>query len=197
MEAKMDMHGMPMHSMHNTFWRENQVIVALHSATPLISTDGINNGSSILEKLGLESQRQKLNTFLEEHGLNYTLSFHSEENDHQKVSSPEPGPLNRGVEQKGSVFTPPPGVYLFGLQRPIQSAFGEVDTSIVTFFNFTGKRAGTQLNEASVNPEAGTSSDSIRDDNDARENHKGRHHVKRPRAQIVDQFNNKQIKVNG
>ncbi len=34
-------------------------------------------------------------------------------------------------------FTPPPGVYLFGLQRPIQSQFGPVSTSIVTFFNFT------------------------------------------------------------
>jgi len=197
MEAKMDMHGMPMHSMHNTFWRENQVIVAFHSATPLISTDGINNGSSILEKLGLESQRQKLNTFLEEHGLNYTLSFYSEENDHQKVSSPEPGPLNRGVEQKGSVFTPPPGVYLFGLQRPIQLDFGEVDTSIVTFFNFTRKSAGTQLNEASVNPEAGASSGSTRDENDTGEHHKGRHHVKSPVAQIVNEFNTQLATLNG
>src|SRR5258706_8384106 len=122
MEAKMDMHGMPMHSMHNTFWRENQVIVTFHSATPLVSTDGINNGSSILEMLGLESQRQKLNTFLEEHGLNYTLSFYSDGDDRQKVSSPEPGPLNPGVAQKGSAFTPPPGVYLFVLQSQIKSA---------------------------------------------------------------------------
>ncbi len=72
----MGMQGMPMGQMHNTFWRENQVVVTFHSMTPLVSSEGINQGVDILEKLNLEFQRQQLNTYLAEQGLNYTLNFY-------------------------------------------------------------------------------------------------------------------------
>src|SRR5689334_19464095 len=72
MEVRMDMQGMPMSEMHNTFWRENQIVVSFHTATPLISSSGVNQGDLILKELDLELQRRKLNVFLRENGLNYT-----------------------------------------------------------------------------------------------------------------------------
>lgn len=134
------MQGMPMNQMHNTFWRENQVVVTFHSTIPLVSTDGMYQGAVILEKLDLEMQRQKLNTFLMEHGLHYTLRFYrSDKDDGSQGSHPmvldtqEPGAAHTGR----SDFTLPTGVYLFGLSRPIQSVYGEVVTSITTFFDFS------------------------------------------------------------
>ncbi len=129
--------------MHNTFWRANQVVVTFHSPTPLVSRDGVNQGDLILERLDLESQRQQLNIFLAENGHNYTLNFY-QPLEYQDSQAPRPLEEGRspdpGAGQKGrGSFNPPPGVYLFGLGKPIQSEFGEVATSIVAFFDFTPK----------------------------------------------------------
>jgi hypothetical protein len=162
MEARMDMQGMPKSEMHNTFWRKEQVVVTFHSATPLVSIEGVNQGGPILKQLNLEAQRQKLNTYLAEHGLNYTLNFYKPIEDQDfTVSRPSRGPARvyRPVKNGDSQefrprverrslypsashhgrdsFNPPPGVYLFGLSKPIPSDFGEVATSIATFFDFT------------------------------------------------------------
>ncbi len=122
------MQGMPsMSEMHNTFWRENQVVVTFHSTIPLVSSDGIHQGYRILENLNLELQRQKLNAFLAEHDLPYTLSFYtSDEDDDEQKSHPSEGPVSPDLvaeqKERGN-FNPPPGVYLFGLSKPIQSDF--------------------------------------------------------------------------
>jgi hypothetical protein len=143
MEARMDMQGMPMREMHNTFWRKKQVVVTFHSTTPLVSSEGVNQGGPILKQLNLEAQRQKLNTFLTGQGLNYTLNFYQPvKDDDSQASRPLEGRRSpdQGAGQKGrGSFNPPPGVYLFGLSEPIQSDFGKVATSIVTFFDFAPK----------------------------------------------------------
>lgn len=159
----MQMQGKPVSEMHNTFWRMEQVLVTFHSATPLISSDGRNQGLSILEKLNLPFQLQQLNTFLAENGVNYTLNFYQpiDEDDDSPQARPTRGPgrkHNHGqfshlwrfhstgeghaphpgaAHRSQDTFTPPPGVYLFGLNEPIQSDFGVVATSIATFFDFT------------------------------------------------------------
>ena len=152
----MDMQGMPMSEMHNTFWRENQVVVTFHSATPLVSSDGVNQGDLILEQLDLEYQRQQLNTFLAENGLNYTLNFYQPvENQDSQASRPLEGRRSPdpGAGQKGEgSFNPPPGIYLFGLSKPIQSDFGEVATSVVAFFDFTPTDGGTQPTTSDMMP---------------------------------------------
>jgi len=157
----MDKQPMP---MHNTFWRENQAIVTFHSDTQLISDDGVNNAPTILKQLNLESQLQKLNQFLKEGGINFTLSFFGEED---KPPRPPVSQLSSSnEEQKGSQFIAPPGVYLFNSSKPIDTDFGQVKTSVVTFFNFKG--------DASSASEVATSS----------ENDKGKEV-----ARIVNQFN--------
>ncbi len=136
------MPGMAMDEMHNTFWRKKQAAVTFHSAIPLVSTEGINQGGIILDELNLELQRQKLNTFLAEHGVNYTLNFY------QPIEPPEDARQSHAMTNRRSLhprtihqgrqsFTPPPGVYLFGLSEPIQTKYGELATSVVTFFDFT------------------------------------------------------------
>lgn len=153
----MDMQGMPMDEMHNTFWRKQQVVVTFHSATPLVSSDGVYQGGPILTKLDLELQREKLNTFLADNGLHYTLNFYQpdEDDDSQGSHSMEKRRfLHWGARHKSrDNFTPPPGVYLFGLSEPIQSDFGEVATSVVTFFDFTPTGGGTQAAMSSVTRE--------------------------------------------
>src|SRR5438552_7328013 len=121
MEAKMDTQAMPMPNMgnmHNTFWHEDQVIVTFHSKTPLVSTDGIYNGGLVLKQLNLEAQLQRLNQFLKDKKINYTLSFFEEE-----VEPREPHPTQQSSSnfEQSAEFSPPPGVYLFGLSNPIQS----------------------------------------------------------------------------
>jgi len=158
----MDMQGMPESEMHNTFWRKQQVVVTFHSAIPLVLENGVNQGDPILKQLDLDSQRETLNTFLKGHGLNYTLNFYKPIEDRDSAGSrPSRGPARvyRPVKNGDSQefrprverrslypsarhhgrgrFNPPPGVYLFGLSKPIQSEFGKVATSISTFFDFT------------------------------------------------------------
>jgi hypothetical protein len=187
MEAKMDMQRM---LMHNSFWRENQVIVTFHSAAPLISADEVNNGQAILKELDLESQRQKLNEFLKENHLNFTLSFYGDEDKPQEPPSSQLRLSND--EEKGNGFNPPPGVYLFGLSSPIQSPYGEVSTSVVTCFNFkrdTGKDIPLSITDATS--EAGVPSGTDKDDDD-----NDRHHRKGPVVRIVNQFNTSLEKLN-
>ena len=195
------MHGM--HNMHNTFWLENQVIVTFYSPTPLIGADGINNGEPILKQVDLPSQLQKLNEFLKENHLNFTLSFYEDEEAPPNVESPSSQLRSSNAQQQGRDFNPPPGVYLFGFTRPIQSDFGEVGTSIVSFFNF--KRDTT-----SNTPSSGTGTSSQgrepfehgkADDDDEHEDHdeddkKHRHPTPGPVTQIVNLFNASQEKLN-
>ena len=144
----MNMQGMPESEMHNTFWRKQQVVVAFHSATPLVSSDGGYQGGPILEKLDLESQREKLNAFLADNGINYTLNFYQpiEYQDSREAHLKEKRRfLHWGPRHKNRAdFTPPPGVYLFGLSEPVQSKFGEVATCVVTFFDFAPTGGSTQ-----------------------------------------------------
>src|SRR6266550_3360933 len=102
----MDMQSMSMRNMHDTFWRENQVIATFHSDTPLISTDGANNAPTILKHLNLEAQLQKLNQFLKDGRINFTLSLFSDKDNPQGPRQP-PTSSSSG-EQTASNFDLPP-----------------------------------------------------------------------------------------
>ncbi len=183
----MDKQPMHMPNMHNTFWRENQVIVTFHSATPLISTQGVYNGGPILKELDLDSQLKKLNRFLKENDINFTLSFFNE-------NPPEPPPPQRSSSndgQEASNFTPPRGVYLFGLSKPIETDLGEVSTSVVTFFNFKRDTSAGMTGSAS-----GAEASSGMDKDDDNGDDDGRHHRESPVARIVNQFNRKVGELN-
>jgi hypothetical protein len=188
MEANMDKQPM---LMHNTFWLENQVIVTFHSPTPLISTDGINNGGPILKQLNLEEQLQKLNGFLKENQIDFTLSFFDD-----KGITPVPSMSQTGTasdEQRGDSFTPPPGIYLFDLSNSeIVPTYGLVNTSIVSFFNLKSNKGVPSaitgmVSEAGALP--GLSKDDDDDDN-------GGDSKNGPVARVVNTFNGNLQKLN-
>lgn len=208
----MDMQAMPMKDMHNTFWREGQVVVAFRSTTPLVSSDGQNQGGLILEELNLERQRRQLNDFLAENGLPYTLNFYQPIEYQEPVPSrpleepdfvQEPGqpghtqesPLARerrilyrhAGARSNAGFTPPPGIYLLGLVEPIQSEFGEIVTNAVVFFDFTLAGGGAHAAMSSSMPgmEGSTQSGDANGDGDGNgEKQQG------PVVQIVNALNN-------
>src|SRR5258708_40076169 len=128
-------------AMHNTFWRENQVIVTFHSDTQLISADEINNAATILKRLSLESQLQKLNQFLKDGGINFTLSFFGDEDKPPRPPVSQPSSSNE--EQKGTQFIVPPGVYLFGWSKPIAPDFGQVQARGIPFFTLQADATST------------------------------------------------------
>src|SRR5437588_7329371 len=189
MEVKMEMQpmpmSMPMANEHNTFWREDQVILTFHSSTHLFSTDGVNNRATILKELNLDARLHSLNQFLKDKKITYTLSFFEEE-----VKPQESHPTQESAssfEQQVSYFNPPPRIYLFGLSKPIQSDFGEVNTSIVTFFKF--RKDTSFSNMADTASEADARSGIVKGDNDDgdKDQHSGKERV--PVVRIVNQFN--------
>lgn len=177
----MNMQGMPgmaMGEMHNTFWRKKQVAVTFHSTIPLVSTDGLNQGGIILGELNLELQRQRLNTFLAEHRLNFTLNFYQpveSEDSHQSHSIKKRHSFHpRTMHLGGESFIPPPGVYLFGLSEPIQTKYGELATSVVTFFDVTPNEntqpgMGGMMSEMGDSPANDEDSTGFGDDGDSKE----------------------------
>jgi subtilase family protein len=157
----MDMQSMPMRDManeHNTFWREDQLILTFHSPTRLISKGGIKSntvvsGDPILKELRLEEKLPLLNRYLKQNGIDYTLSFIDGKEDAQTLP---PLQVNSSLdEEEGSSiiprpgFIPRPGIYMFDVSTSeIEPTYGVVNTSIVSFFNFTsnqGKEVGTRV----------------------------------------------------
>lgn len=128
----------PKPRLQRIFWRENQVTLTFHSNMNLVSDEGINT-QSILRRLRLddeEARNQVLNTlnqYLEKQGVRYTLSFFSEKDGPSMPVQPQ----SFKEEQKNVTFKLPPGMYIFGLNRPIASDYGEVKTSVIAFFHFT------------------------------------------------------------
>ena len=153
----MDEQSMSKEGLQRIFWRENQVTVTFHSDMPLVSTDGINNAQVILHQLDLPSQVQKLNQFLKDSGIDYTLSSFTEED------SPQGPSLLLALEsaQKVNTFTLPPGVYIYDQMEPIQTNYGLVQCSVVTFFNFTGSTGSASENTASAQIDEGQHSDPV------------------------------------
>lgn len=123
--------------MHDTFWRDDQVMIVFHSDIPLISDDGVLNRDKLLKDLNLPMQLRQINVFLNnqldpEHKNPITLTFLDEKYnpdpdadnvfsfDSEKVSNGEPLPR---------------GIYLVGLKEVIQKDFGEIRTSVIGFFH--------------------------------------------------------------
>ncbi len=113
--------------MHDTFWRNDQVTVVFRSDIPLIS-DGIHNTEPLLRSLNLPSQLQRLNQFLQENHVPATLTFLGDDEKSAPPDQPALSTANNGDSSKL-----PLGVHLFGLAAPIQTDFGVINTSVISF----------------------------------------------------------------
>ncbi|HEY7419258.1 MAG TPA: hypothetical protein VH593_29010, partial [Ktedonobacteraceae bacterium] len=74
----MSQQSMSSQNLQRVFWRHDQICITFRSDLQLTSTDGSNNASTILQRLNLEAQLQKLNQHLANGGINYTINFLSE-----------------------------------------------------------------------------------------------------------------------
>ncbi len=128
MQPKMSMDDM----MHDTFWRNDQATVVFRSDIPLIS-DGILNKERLLQQLNLPLQLQRLNQFLQKKEVPVTLHF-LDDSDTPENNHPSPSQQDALRVQDGPQL--PSGVYLFGLTSPIQSLYGKISTSVVSFLKF-------------------------------------------------------------
>ncbi|HLZ57294.1 MAG TPA: S8/S53 family peptidase [Ktedonosporobacter sp.] len=136
--------NMPMgHEMHDKFWRDDQIMVVFQSDLPLVEGKRINK-KALLEKVNVEMQLRQLNDFLQkERQLSVTLSFLDES------KQPAPGSKDATPGEHASLHNVSSsagsqehaGIYLFGLQTPIQSSAGVIRTSMLSFFRIT---KGTQ-----------------------------------------------------
>ena len=118
---------------HNTFWRNDQLTVIFRSDISLTSGDVIRNKRLLLEKLDLRFQLQQLNQFLQDNNVQVTLQFFG---DKDRPDSGHPSSSQQYASNAEDSSELPPGVYLFGLATPIQSSYGEISTSVVSFLKF-------------------------------------------------------------
>jgi hypothetical protein len=155
----MNKQSMPMDKMHNIFWREDQLVLTFHSPTQLIS-DGEVQGGRILGELGIEQKLSLINSYLKQNGINNTLSFL--------------GPIDRvkrsvdDKEKSGLVprpgFSPRTGISMFDVNHcGIKPTYGEVNTSIVCIFNFTGNQDKNMLHQMGSEDEIAKSGGKVQD----------------------------------
>src|SRR5258708_4661239 len=128
MEAKMDMQQKSMGNVHNSFWRDDQVTVLFHSDKPLIVDGMLNNAP--LKELHLRRYVDQINNFLKRHEVAVTLRF-LDDSDHPK-HKPMPQDAS-GMSNMADAFQLPAGVYAFGFPKPIESKFGPISTSVISF----------------------------------------------------------------
>jgi Subtilase family len=128
MEAKMDIQQMPMDNIHTVFWREDQVTILFHSDKRLI-VDGTLRDDP-LKELHLRRYVVQLSNFLKQQGVPVTLHF-LDESDHPKR---KPMPQDTSdMSNMADAFLLPAGVYAFGFPQPIDSDFGTISTSVISF----------------------------------------------------------------
>lgn len=129
----MDMHQSPMVKMHNSFWRDDQVTILFQSSAPLV-VDGIFNQDPVQE-INVPQQVVNINGFLQEQNIPATLHFLDDSDESMPNPPPPPQERPRAMKMNDMANSSqlPAGVYAFGFHRPIESSFGVIRTSVISF----------------------------------------------------------------
>ena len=125
---QMPMGDMSMGNMHTSFWRDDQVTILFHSDKHLIVDGMLKNDP--LKELHLQRYVEQLSNFLKRHGVPVTLHF-LDDSDHP-MRKPMPQDTS-GMSNMADAFQLPTGVYAFGFPKPIESEFGPISTSVISF----------------------------------------------------------------
>jgi hypothetical protein len=119
--------------VHDTFWRNDQVMVVFHSKLPLFE-DGVLKKEPLLDDLNLRGQLKRINMFLfqqfREQGRDPVHLVFLGDNEKPAVG-------DRPVMRRFNVGTGqqlPPGVYLFDEGTNVEENFGTIRSSIHAFF---------------------------------------------------------------
>ncbi len=123
--------------MHDTFWRDDQVMIVFHSDIPLISADRVLNQDRLLQDLNLPLQLRQINEF-----INLELKTDQQNAIRLTFLDERDNPIPDGETDlsfnsvnAGDGSTLPRAVYLIGLKEAIKKDFGEIQTSIIGFFH--------------------------------------------------------------
>jgi len=122
--------------MHDTFWRDDQVMIMFYSPDSHIQ-DGNLNTNQLLQNLNLSAQLQQISDF-----LNSQLDPNNQGpiklaflDDRENLSLSLEGSRSASEDNAGASPNLPRGVHLFGLNEPIKKDFGEIKTCIPGFFH--------------------------------------------------------------
>ena len=129
----MDMQHMSMDKMHTVFWRDDQITILFQSALPLIEEDGLLQKRPLME-FDATAQLNKLNHFLEGKKVPVTLHLLDESDDSDPMKPARRQRILEGVELPDGFLQLPHGVYPFGLTTPVESPYGIIRTSFISFF---------------------------------------------------------------
>jgi subtilisin family serine protease/tetratricopeptide (TPR) repeat protein len=144
--------------MHDTLWRNDQVTVVFRSDIPLFS-EGNHNTELLLRNLNLPLQLQRLNQFLQENHVPATLTFFD---DNEKPIPPGQPVISDASNADSSKL--PSGVHHFGLTAPIQTDFGEMISSVISFLNIQKEPARSASDTTSERALPGNGHDSKNDE---------------------------------
>src|SRR5258706_6586555 len=143
MEATMNMQQKPtgtMVDMHNSFWRDDQVIILFHSDKRLIVDGMLKNDP--LQELHLRRYVVQLSEFLKEKGVPVTLHFLDESDRMRRRPMPQNSADMSGM---ANALQLPAGVYAFGFPQPIESDFGPISTSVISFLQVEQHTGATSM----------------------------------------------------
>ena len=126
--------------MHNSFWRDDRVTILFHSDKRLI-VDGMLMKDP-LEELHLRRYVVQLSEFLKAKGVPVTLHFLDESDRMRRRPMPQNSADMSGM---ANALQLPTGVYAFGFPQPIESNFGLISTSVISFLQVEQHGRGTSM----------------------------------------------------
>ena len=129
---KMSKGKMPM-NMHNTLWRDDQITILFQSALPLIEEGGLLQKGPLVA-FDATAQLNKLNNFLKGRKVPVTLHLLDESDNSDPMKPARRRRILEGVELPDDFLQLPHGVYPFGLTSPVESPYGIIRTSFISFF---------------------------------------------------------------
>lgn len=188
----MNMQGtsMPdMGNMHDTFWHEDQVVITFYSEEAVT----IDNFYRTLQQY-----RSRLNDFLAQHGLHFTLNFFFDDNEIQRYVEASKAHASGDERVADSTL---PGIYFFSLLPAVRPTFPvpekgiKIQTAIGSFFRLSpnGKAQGTL--KSTMGEKGDTDDDDEQEDHDSDD--RGRRHPKIGSVpQIVNLFNKNLVELN-
>lgn len=192
----MNMQGtsMPdMGNMHDTFWHEDQVVVTFYSEEA-VTIDTFYKT--------LYQYKSKLNDFLAQHNLHFTLNFFFDDNEIQRYVEASASKARTSGDERVADSTLP-GIYFFSLLPTVRPTFPvpvegvKIQTAIGSFFQLSpnGKAQNTLNSTMAENGSA--------DDDDEPEDHDSDDRRRRrrpskigPVPQIVNLFNKNLARLN-
>lgn len=185
-----------MGNMHDTFWHEDQVVVTFYSEEPLTLIDK----SPFLGTL--YQYKSKLNNFLVQNDLHFTLDFFFDDNEIQRYVEASASKGRASGDERVADSTLP-GIYFFSLLPTVLPAFPvpvpvkgvKIQTTIASFFRFSPNGNAQNTMNSTMAEDGSADDDDEPEDHDSDDRRRQRSKIG-PVPQIVNLFNKNLVRLN-